>query len=671
MIVLPLQKKLIVGFIFIFVCCGVWTQAHISTQAHQAEITALAFSKDGSFFSAAKDGFLIRWTDDGLGEHYQITELTIPLIAIHPNGSVIAVYETDGFSVHRVSIWNWATLKRKFVKTFSNNVTSLDFTGQGSLLAVGTATVNGMVFLNPSNGRTVSKIKEPTGIVTMFFSSSSEKSAVLYSPTGTLSYYNMTNGTRKQRFHTEPQLEQVTLFNNNMFIAGVKNNQIYIIDALTGKTSARISARTPILVSDENSSIIYYVETDGRNFSLKALETGLTNEGTSISNPIAIKNLTGVNAANTITTGLFSEKQILLGSNSGNIFAMAFNKSIPAIEVSQNSESIPPKENHNSQEDATIPPPKREVGDLVVITENMYDKIYDIVSIGDDFYFLTKDSIFKSTYDTGKIDSKGQHSGYTNILAYKDDVILWSRGTKKTVSLMNLETNEITPLFTPKVYVENLRLFEDKIVYIEGSTTVKLYDIFTDSNLELYTGTGIQDAVLYKGTDLYVAKSASSNPRSPLISVNTETQETVMMPVDGSVAFSLTLGQTENSNLIYGIHATAKGTNSQTTIFSFTPERKRTSAIMKVAGEDVSAFLTMYDDTIYTNIGKNNIRAYNTKTRREIPMARSASLPLKLDRSGNRIAVLNRDGSISWYSSENGQVIADWYMTTEKQWYEF
>ena len=311
------------------------------------------------------------------------------------------------------------------------------------------------------------------------------------------------------------------------------------------------------------------------------------------------------------------------------------------------------------------------MGQLAVITENMYDKIYDIASIGSDFYFLTKDTIFRSSYDTGQIDTVGSHNGFTNIVSYGQDVILWSRGTKKAIVLMNLQTKETKTLFTPKNYIENLRLFGNKIVYIEGSTAVKLFDIDTGANSELYAGTGIQDAVLYNGTDLYVAKSASSNPRSPLISVDTVTQETVMMPVNGNVAFSLSLDQEMGSNIIYGIQAISQENKAQTTIFAFYPERKTSSAIMKVADEDVSAFLTLYGTTIYTNIGKSQIRSYDTKTRKSINMNRSSSLPLKLARSSSRIAVLNRDGSISWYNPGNGQVIADWYMTTDKQWVEF
>ena len=94
-------------------------------------------------------------------------------------------------------------------------------------------------------------------------------------------------------------------------------------------------------------------------------------------------------------------------------------------------------------------------------------------------------------------------------------------------------------------------------------------------------------------------------------------------------------------------------------------------AVQKQIADDAIAKVMGTQNQIYTNIGKSQIRSYDTKLRKEVQLNRSASLPLKLARSGNRIAVLNRDGSISWYNAGNGTVLADWYMTTEKQWFEF
>lgn len=82
-------------------------QSHVSTQSHQSSVTDLKFLQNGSessFFSAGNDGFLVKWTEDGLGEHYQISDLSIKMIARSPKGNDIAVYETDGASLNRVSV---------------------------------------------------------------------------------------------------------------------------------------------------------------------------------------------------------------------------------------------------------------------------------------------------------------------------------------------------------------------------------------------------------------------------------------------------------------------------------------------------------------------------------------------------------------------------------------
>ncbi|AEE16851.1 WD40 repeat domain-containing protein [Treponema brennaborense] len=615
--------------------------SHISTQSHQAAVSALAVNKtDQSFFTAGNDGFLIKWTNDGLGEHYQLSELEIRLVALHPNGTDIAVYETDGYSVHRVSVWNWQTLTRKFVKTFENTVTALSFTAKGTLLAVGTATVNGVVYLNPQRGTVVSKIKEPTGIVNMIHGSSSEKSAVMYSPAGHLTYYDMTKGTRKTRFQTEQQLEQVVLFSSSLFCAGVKNNQIHIIDALNGNIVARIAAKSPMLFNSPDEAVLYYTEFDGRTYTLKMIASELSETGAQIQSPVTVKSFTGPRGKDAVTSVAKSGETLILATKTGNVYTT---DSLPSANTLA----------------------------LVPLTDNMYDKIYDIAAISDDFYCLTSNSIFKTSYDTGIVETVGSNNGYTNLIPYENGLILWTKGTRKEIAFMDLETKAVKSLFTPQTYVQMLRLFNDKLIFIEGNTAVNLYDITGGTQSKLYTGTGLQDAVLYNDTDLFVAKSASSNPRSPLINVNTQTKETVMLPVSGNVAFSLSYDAAAENAPIYGINVSTAAAGTKTTIFAYYPARKTVASIMMISDEDTDAFTSLYGSILYTNIGRDQIRSYDVKTRREVQLNRSASLPLKITRNEKRVAVLNRDGSISWYNPGSGTVLADWYMTVDGMWFEF
>ena len=114
-------------------------QSHISTQSHQSQVNSIILSsfKDDygpSYFSAGDDGFIVKWTDDNQGEHYQLSDVGIKLIACSPTEDLIAVYESDGGSVNRVSVWDWKNLTRKYQKKFSDSVTSLNFSANILLL---------------------------------------------------------------------------------------------------------------------------------------------------------------------------------------------------------------------------------------------------------------------------------------------------------------------------------------------------------------------------------------------------------------------------------------------------------------------------------------------------------------------------------------------------------
>ena len=78
------MKKIVtlISTAFIFLMAApLWAQSHISTQSHQAQVTQIApvsaRGTDGSYFTASDDGFVIKWTFDGQGEHYQVEDYIV------------------------------------------------------------------------------------------------------------------------------------------------------------------------------------------------------------------------------------------------------------------------------------------------------------------------------------------------------------------------------------------------------------------------------------------------------------------------------------------------------------------------------------------------------------------------------------------------------------------
>ncbi|MCR4734631.1 MAG: hypothetical protein K5829_06495 [Treponema sp.] len=637
-----MKKIYILAFCTLLLTFSITAQSHISTQSHQAQVNSVILStfKDDygpSYFSAGDDGFIVKWTEDNQGEHYQLSDVGIKLISCSPTANLIAVYESDGGSVNRVSVWDWTTLTRKYQKKFSDSVTSLNFSANGTYLIAGTATVDGVVFIKTSTGAYTNKVKANTGIVNYTHTSKTEKTCATYSPTGNLAYYNLQNGNLKQRYSIVQGLTQTVMYNNDIFFAGVKDDTIYIVNAYKGNTVSTIQANNPIILSTESDYDLYYLEYDRRNnYEIKMVESLNTS---SVSNPRSIKTMRGPRGDSVITVGTKDGQYAYFGSRNGSLYKTEIESSITTENLTE-------------------------------LTEDIYSKIYGSAAGESDFFFLTKDSIYKSSYDTGIVDKLVSTSGETQITAYKDNqMILWSKGTRNPVSLMDLDKKTSTKLFTPANSLQSVKVCGDYIVEIESNSTVNLYDMMKKTFKEVYTGTGIEDAVMLNDGMMYIAKSSSTNPKVPLLKVNPDTMETIPVNVKGNVCYALST----DGVVIYGINLIADEESGalNTYVFSYNTKSNQMSNILKFSNEDSEAFTYLNGNNLFTNIGKNKVYCYNLNTKRRFSYNRSASIPQSICQNQKRAVILNYNGSISWVGTTDSKILADWYLTKDNQWYEF
>lgn len=629
---------LIFSALFIF---SLEAQSHISTQSHQGQVTQIApvstRGTDGTYYSASDDGFVIKWTFDGQGEHYQFSDVAIKLIAVSPNGNEIALYETDGGSINRITVWDWKTLSRKYLKKFSDSITSLTYSANGTYLIAGTATVDGAVFIRTQGWQMVDKIKENTGIVSYIHTSKTEKTCVFYSPSGTLSFYNLATGKLKQKMQIVKGLSQPVMYNENRYFAGVRDNTIYI--TFSGKTIASIPANNPIIISTEADYNLFYLENDGRsNYEVKMIES---KEENLVSNPRLVKTLKGPRGSAVITTAIKDATNIYFGGRNGSVY--------------------------QTEAEATI-----TSSSMTELTEDTYSKIYGMAPAETDFYFLTSNSIYSSSYDTGVISKLASTNGESEIIAYKDNsVILWSQSDKSPIILLDLDKKSSKTLFTPKNNVQKVRLCtvedNDYLIEIESNSVVNLFDMQEGTFREVYSGTGIQDAVYMNNKLIYIAKSAATNPQTPLLTVNPQTMETVPLNIKGNVTYALST----DGKTIYGLNIISDDTGRNTYVFSFNVYTKQMTNILKFAEEDAEAFTYLSGNNLFTNIGRNKVYCYNLSTKKRFSYNRSASIPKTICTNSRRAVILNSNGSISWCGTTDSKLLADWYLTKDDQWYEF
>ena len=618
-----------------------FSQSQNSTQAHQDSVQVIVpsgkeYDRNKTFFSAGKDGFLINWSPDDIGEHYQVTDLEIKLAAVSPNGSEIAVYETDGGGINRLSVWNWNTLQKRFSKRFTDTITSLNYSANGTYIMCGTASVDGAVFIRTQNGSVVNKITDNTGIVSYISTSASEKTAVTYSPAGKLSYYSLVNGKLKQKFSITQGLEQPKMFAENMFLAGVRDDKIYIYQATTGKNVATVNAENPLLLVSSLDKNLYYLTNNSRgNYSLNMLENV---DNRNVSTPRILKTFSGgPRGSGEIVTGAKSGNEILLGSKNGLLYKT---DSFPTTGTQKFS----------------------------AITENMFEKIYDMSPIGEDFYFLTKKQIYRSSYDTGYVTPIGKNqAGHNQLITYGEKIILWSKESRDPVVLFTDDKTAVETLFTPKSNLQSVRLFGNLLVEIENNSVINTFDMEKKVLKEVYTGSALQDAVIARDGKLYVAKSFATNPKASLLCVDMDTGETVPSNLGGNVSFALEI----YGNDIYGIGVQSDESSKSTIVFRYNPSSRSTQGILRVKDEDSNAFSYIHYPFLYTNIGKEAVRVQSMNGGKSFNLKRTASLPLKVCENSSKVVVLNRDGCISWYEPNSSQVLADWYLTSDGQWFEY
>lgn len=632
------------------------TQSYISTQSHDGSVTAIEPTAEQSFFSAGDDGFLVKWDAHGQGSHYQLSDLPINGISKNPLNSELAVAESDNMSINRISVYDWESLNRRFAKRFKNKVTCLSYSANGSFLIVGTADINGIFILDAKTGVIRKNIKEIPGIITLAKTGASEKTAVMYSPSGTLYYWDVTKNKIKAKFSTENALEQPCLFGSgkfqNRFFAGVKDNTIYVIDATTGSSLALYNATNPMIVSGNSGyeEGLFYISNVGRNYALslisnESLENFLNNNShTNLKGKIPesqlVKNFMGLKSGDKFTCIEKNQESIILGTKNGDIYTMSDIK-------------------------------ESETYSLEPITQNNFKKISDVCTDGHSVFFLTADKIYKTDADdTAANEITANEGNESNIISYGDSFLLWSKNSKKAVKLINLTDRTSETLFAPKRKLLNVRLAEDKesIICIEGNNVVNLYNIALGKNEVLYSGMAIEDAVV-SGDELFIAKSTINENDSPLIMVNTKTKETVPLKISSAVTYSLSYA---GGDKLYGVSMDRQnGNKSQTQIFSYNINTKYIHSILRLNDEDPGAFTALDDDILYSNIGKNQLYTYSIKENRNSSYQRSYSLPIKAVSAAGYFITLNKDGSISWYDPQSRVAVKSCYLAENNEWLEF
>lgn len=655
----------LVNIFLTFLTFSAIAQNRISSEAHIDRVNKIVISDnpEKQVYTAGSDGVLIKWNNELEGEHIQISDNEILLTAVSPSGNEIAVYTTKSGMNNQVSIWNTKTNTQKYSFDFDAPVNSISFSGKGTYLVVTTSTVNGVYFIKTATGQIEQKIKDTVGIIGYTQTGSSEKNIFLYSNLGNVYYYDLINNKIILKAKTESDLQDPRIFKNS-YLAAVKKNAVLLIDIRPGKTfgqtACRIQGINPVL-SGTDEYIYYSDKLDKENtlYRISLNEKGFTKPEilTTFSSDKEI-----------ISTAQKGEKEFYFGGNKGSVFRI--------------------------KETVTINEETDNVETMLVLTkskENTTEKILDIDTYENEIYFLTANSIIKTDSERSTIKILPNEYNLTNICVYKEKILLWHNSIHSEIFCYDTDTESLEKIHTTDNHIQKIKKAplcgEYCFIEVEGSSKVNLIDLSQTKPVStLFSGIGIQDAVSYGNNSVYIAKTSSSRPQGALLYINTKTKETVPQEIPGNIVYVVELNDqlnvsdlpeitnntetkiSEAGNLdsksqkfcIYGLMLSDKTSRVTTTLFAFDPIARKYQSLLELNEQDAEALISVDFPRIYTNLGSKEINAVQANGSRKIALKRSAGLPVKVKAVKNCVLLLNKDGSVSLYKTDQTSSTALW-----------
>ena len=591
------------------------TRARITHQ-FEGGVTAIADSSmTRSFFAAGKDGFITRFSYRTMKpETWQVSTMPIKRIAVHPKKTFIAVYETDGFSIHTISLWDWQTKKQLYAKRFTSSVVSLSWSAQGTYLFIGTASTEGITVLG-ANGNVKKVYPRPPGIVLLAATGPSEKSIVTYGETGRLVYADIAKKSILTQYETEDRLESPCLIKNYTQIIGYKNENVVVVKAASGEVLKSYPARSALFAGKITDSLPVWIEKGDARRTWHLCQGDKKSPAFSLPHPAAITAARHVDAA------------VVIGTDDGRLYRLK-----------QNS-------------DATI--------SLTELNIDTFIQVRDICTKDSKIYMLSGSTLYAAASPADKPEPVIQSVSGERCTVYGNGFLFWS--AEKNAPLYYAEEGQTpTILYRPRERLNSVSVYKDTIVAVRAFSGLVLLDGKSGAQLFTYQAAGLQDAVQVDDTFVLITKSTGGVIRQPLLLIDIKTGETIPLNMDGDIAFSAQANNKVKNTFSCFRLKTEKA--AQTDLMTMKidtahPAHSSFTAALSYGDENLQA--SLYDDgyAVLTNLGKNQLSYYDKKRRAIRQLPRDYALSRKALMTDTYIVSVNYDGSLSWFNRRTMQLL--------------
>lgn len=632
--------------IFIFVVSNLTAESprFLVNSGHSDSVSSLDYLKDGNLLlSGSSDGTIKVWdTDSGkIKYQLQISHMPIRKIAACPDQPIAAVIVSDGINSVNLTVWNWQTGELIFRQRLAEIPLFVKFSPMGNFLVYGKTDWDSLVFLDASTGKNLNLLPEGFGIVSSVFISNSEKTLLTYNNSGSIQYWDLTNGSRKTKFSTMPNLEDISFTSNGRYMTGFSGRELLLIDLLKGSKIESISTENlSASYVDQSNDNLVWVTKESRDITVHTSK--ISGSGFGIPESTKFRNFSPPTAL------LSTNDKIFTAFDSGAIYYKTTNSN--KIELFGENNLL-------------------EINDFAINeTALAITAPGKLLSISSDF-FTDRSSGFFDPEVASKILNTSTDSSFGISAGSDSDFVIWHSESKTggSIRIFDSEDGTMKPLAEITAPLLSAEFNSGKLLTLDKNGECRVIDYSSGKEDFNYSSFGLKTVDFIDGRNIIAGRNSSSTLKTPLMHINTRTGETV--PIEDNNILIFDLEYDELTRTLYTLGFEERNGIMRTVLKQHTGrQHDRSETLLAFPGENIGSSFTSDSDSskIFTSLGYGGIKMmyWGGFTSLE----QTFSIPKNLKLHGNLLAALNKDSSFTIFNPSNGAKVMDLFIFKNLSW---
>jgi WD40 repeat protein len=609
---------------------------------HLGAINSILVDPSGRILSAGDDGYLNIWDEvsSSAVDRFQLSPLKLSAMSLHPAKTRIAIAESDGALLNRISVWDYLLKRCFFTVDFREAVNFLTFSGNGNFIIAARGGSGGVVFIHPENGEILPSPAGVSGGLVFAATGKSEKTMVSYVSSGILSYWDLDSREEIRRLEVPRNIKSPLLIGNNRFLAGFDNTGLLALEAVSGRLIFRDTGVKDGILAAGNPEMPEFLcvyesggKTSLRHYNIPNSgkpETRLTRTAPSYLGQIKAAAVISLNAA-------------VLGTEDGQ--AVIFNRG-GQVKTMASRNQIRIKRGAVSS------------GVLAFFTEDSrlgfvpldYNSINSNTSIK-----LSPAAPYTELSPFFARDFSGRDAAF----------LMWQKENTYSLPLVKTlkgapESGETADTMAGKLSfrypLKAASSFGGLLLFLDSAGNITVIDHMTGAVLFTFSAPSAQDAGFADRENIIIARNSAIN-NSPFLLVNIMTGETVPYVLNADIGAKVYRSPAGN---IYGGIIRREGLRFKSAIVSIgSSNNAQPPFLAEYSGETSGFEIAESQGWLFSSMGGENAvisRIHGPPDKKALE--RSSGLPGLIMDGGSRIVVIDNEGSICWYAPYTGQILA-------------